>query len=165
MSEVLAKPSGNEVPRDRAKRLLAGRGTFVDDVIIPRTLHLSFVRSPFAHARIGQINTAQAVQSPGVIRILVASDLMETIAAWRATHNRFPEMQAPEQTALASDVARYQGEPTGNCRYSDITVFSFHPVKIITTGEGGMAMTNDPALAKTMSMLRSHGITRDQGIK
>ncbi len=57
--------------------------------------------------------------------------------------------------------ARYHGEPTGNGRYSDITVFSFHPVKIITTGEGGMAMTNDPAIAKTMSMLRSHGITRD----
>ncbi|MGU5814485.1 UDP-4-amino-4,6-dideoxy-N-acetyl-beta-L-altrosamine transaminase [Aeromonas hydrophila] len=57
--------------------------------------------------------------------------------------------------------ARYQGEPTGNGRYSNITVFSFHPVKIITTGEGGMAMTNDPSLAKTMSMLRSHGITRE----
>lgn len=57
--------------------------------------------------------------------------------------------------------ARYQGEPTGNGRYSDITVFSFHPVKIITTGEGGMAMTNDPALAKTMRLLRSHGITRE----
>lgn len=57
--------------------------------------------------------------------------------------------------------ARYHGEPTGNGRYSDITVFSFHPVKIITTGEGGMAMTNDLALAKTMRMLRSHGITRE----
>ncbi|MFQ2222622.1 UDP-4-amino-4,6-dideoxy-N-acetyl-beta-L-altrosamine transaminase [Aeromonas enteropelogenes] len=57
--------------------------------------------------------------------------------------------------------ARYHGEPTGNGRYSDITVFSFHPVKIITTGEGGMAMTNDPALAKTMRLLRSHGITRE----
>ncbi|HHQ4895696.1 TPA: UDP-4-amino-4,6-dideoxy-N-acetyl-beta-L-altrosamine transaminase [Aeromonas veronii] len=57
--------------------------------------------------------------------------------------------------------ARYHGEPTGNGSYSDITVFSFHPVKIITTGEGGMAMTNDPALAKTMRMLRSHGITRE----
>ena len=57
--------------------------------------------------------------------------------------------------------ARYHGEPTGNGRYSDITIFSFHPVKIITTGEGGMAMTNDPALAKTMRLLRSHGITRD----
>ncbi|MGX5836857.1 UDP-4-amino-4,6-dideoxy-N-acetyl-beta-L-altrosamine transaminase [Aeromonas piscicola] len=57
--------------------------------------------------------------------------------------------------------ARYHGEPTGNGRYSDITVFSFHPVKIITTGEGGMAMTNNPVLAKTMRMLRSHGITRE----
>lgn len=44
--------------------------------------------------------------------------------------------------------ARYQDEPTGNSRYSDITVFSFHPVKIITTGEGGMAMTNDPRWPK-----------------
>jgi len=59
--------------------------------------------------------------------------------------------------------AKYKGEPVGNCRFSDITVFSFHPVKIITTGEGGMAMTNDPALAATMERLRSHGITRDPG--
>lgn len=57
--------------------------------------------------------------------------------------------------------ARYRGEPVGNCRYSDITVFSFHPVKIITTGEGGMALTNDAGLAGTMALLRSHGITRD----
>jgi UDP-4-amino-4,6-dideoxy-N-acetyl-beta-L-altrosamine transaminase len=57
--------------------------------------------------------------------------------------------------------ARYRGEPVGNCRYSDITVFSFHPVKIVTTAEGGMATTNDPALAQRMNLLRSHGITRD----
>lgn len=56
---------------------------------------------------------------------------------------------------------RYKGEPIGNCRYSDITVFSFHPVKIITTGEGGMALTNDLALSSQMMRLRSHGITRD----
>jgi UDP-4-amino-4,6-dideoxy-N-acetyl-beta-L-altrosamine transaminase len=56
---------------------------------------------------------------------------------------------------------RYKGEPIGNCRYSDITVFSFHPVKIITTGEGGMALTNDAQLANRMMRLRSHGITRD----
>jgi UDP-4-amino-4,6-dideoxy-N-acetyl-beta-L-altrosamine transaminase len=53
---------------------------------------------------------------------------------------------------------RYKGNPIGNCRFSDITVFSFHPVKIITTGEGGMAVTNDVALAKRMRLLRSHGI-------
>ena len=56
---------------------------------------------------------------------------------------------------------RYQGEPVGNCRFSAITVFSFHPVKIITTGEGGLATTNDPVLAQRMAELRSHGIVRD----
>lgn len=59
---------------------------------------------------------------------------------------------------------RYRGEPIGNCRYSDITVFSFHPVKIITTAEGGMALTNDPWLAEQMGLLRSHGITRDPAL-
>jgi UDP-4-amino-4,6-dideoxy-N-acetyl-beta-L-altrosamine transaminase len=55
--------------------------------------------------------------------------------------------------------AKYKGEPIGNCRYSNITVFSFHPVKIITTAEGGMALTNDELLAKKMALLRSHGIS------
>jgi len=56
---------------------------------------------------------------------------------------------------------RYLGEPIGNGRWSDITVFSFHPVKIITTAEGGMALTNDAYLAERMALARSHGITRD----
>ena len=55
----------------------------------------------------------------------------------------------------------YQGEPVGSCRYSDIAVFSFHPVKIITTGEGGAALTSNPRLAEKMYLLRSHGITRE----
>lgn len=55
----------------------------------------------------------------------------------------------------------YRSEPVGNCKFGDITVFSFHPVKIVTTGEGGMAMTNDPELAELMRLDRSHGITRD----
>ena len=56
---------------------------------------------------------------------------------------------------------KYQGEFIGSGRFSDITVFSFHPVKIVTTAEGGMAVTNDAELAQRMEMLRSHGITRD----
>lgn len=56
---------------------------------------------------------------------------------------------------------RYKDAPIGNGRYSDITVFSFHPVKIITTGEGGMALTNDDTLATRLALYRSHGITRD----
>ena len=54
---------------------------------------------------------------------------------------------------------KYKDVPIGSCRYSDITIFSFHPVKIITTGEGGMAVTNDAKLARHLSMLRSHGIS------
>jgi UDP-4-amino-4,6-dideoxy-N-acetyl-beta-L-altrosamine transaminase len=53
-------------------------------------------------------------------------------------------------------------QPVGNCRFSDIAIFSFHPVKIITTGEGGMALTNDASLAERMQRYRSHGITSDR---
>ena len=60
--------------------------------------------------------------------------------------------------------ARYGNSSIGDCRYSDIAVFSFHPVKIITTGEGGMAMTNDAELAARMALLRTHGITRDPAL-
>lgn len=56
---------------------------------------------------------------------------------------------------------KYRGDFIGCGRYSDITVFSFHPVKIITTAEGGMALTNNAELAQRMNLLRSHGITRD----
>ena len=59
---------------------------------------------------------------------------------------------------------KYKGEPVGNCAYSDICVFSFHPVKIITTAEGGMATTNDDDLAKKLALARSHGITRDENL-
>jgi UDP-4-amino-4,6-dideoxy-N-acetyl-beta-L-altrosamine transaminase len=56
------------------------------------------------------------------------------------------------------------GAPVGACRESDVTVFSFHPVKIVTTAEGGMATTRDPALAARMERLRSHGVTRDPAL-
>ena len=110
--------------------------------------------------------------------------LREKLAS--ATHaGRLPKVVVPvhfggqptEQEEIAALAAEYgfrvledashsigasrNGEAVGSCRWSDITVFSFHPVKIITTGEGGMATTADPALAARMRSLRSHGITRD----
>ncbi len=60
--------------------------------------------------------------------------------------------------------AEYQTSKVGSCEFSDITVFSFHPVKIITTGEGGMITTNQKDLFNQISLLRSHGITRDRDI-
>lgn len=59
---------------------------------------------------------------------------------------------------------QYRDQPIGNCAYSDVTVFSFHPVKIITTAEGGVALTNDDSLAQKMALYRSHGITRDPAL-
>jgi UDP-4-amino-4,6-dideoxy-N-acetyl-beta-L-altrosamine transaminase len=58
--------------------------------------------------------------------------------------------------------SKYKNNPVGDCKYSDITVFSFHPVKIITTAEGGVAVTNDNDLYNKMKLYRSHGITRDE---
>lgn len=63
--------------------------------------------------------------------------------------------------AIGADL---EGRPIGDCRYSAATVFSFHPVKIITTAEGGLVTTNDPVLAQRMELLRSHGITRDPAL-
>ena len=58
--------------------------------------------------------------------------------------------------------AEYLSSRVGDCRYSDVTIFSFHPVKIITTGEGGMALTNSARLAERIWMFSSHGVTRDE---
>ena len=60
--------------------------------------------------------------------------------------------------------ADYLDGKVGNCRYADMTVFSFHPVKIITTGEGGIALTNDSELCRRIALMRSHGITRDPAL-
>lgn len=57
---------------------------------------------------------------------------------------------------------KYKGAPVGNCKYSDITVFSFHPVKIVTTAEGGACLTNDDKLFQKIDLLRSHGVTRNK---
>ena len=59
---------------------------------------------------------------------------------------------------------RYLGQPVGNCKFSDITVFSFHPVKIITTAEGGVSTTNNKTLLQRMRLFRSHGVTRDSDL-
>jgi UDP-4-amino-4,6-dideoxy-N-acetyl-beta-L-altrosamine transaminase len=81
---------------------------------------------------------------------------MEAIAALARTYG-FHVLEDASHAIGAS----YNGSPVGACEHSDITVFSFHPVKIITTAEGGMATTNDAALASRMALLRSHGMTRD----
>ncbi len=101
---------GASVQRDRAKRLLLGRGCYVDDITLPRMLHMALVRSPHAHARVGAIDSAEALALPGVVAVFTAADLEAAVSSWRAEHKLFPAMAAPEQFALAHDVVRWQGE-------------------------------------------------------
>jgi dTDP-4-amino-4,6-dideoxygalactose transaminase len=80
---------------------------------------------------------------------------------YQPTRNASPA-ESTERDRLQTPTARHEAfQPIGNCQFSDICVFSFHPVKIITTGEGGMAVTQSATLADRMRQLRSHGITRE----
>ncbi len=106
---------------------------------------------------------AQAAKSGTLPKVLVPVHMcgtscdMAAIGALAANHG-----VAVIEDASHAIGGSYQGEAVGNCRYSTITVFSFHPVKIITTAEGGMATTNNPQLAQRLADLRSHGITKDE---
>lgn len=125
---------------------------FVD--IDPRTYNLC----PQALAR----KLEQAERVGKLPKVLVAVHLCGQpcdMAAIHALAQRY-DFKVIEDASHAIG-GKYQDEFIGNGRYSDITVFSFHPVKIITTAEGGMALTNDADLANKMALLRSHGITRD----
>jgi UDP-4-amino-4,6-dideoxy-N-acetyl-beta-L-altrosamine transaminase len=94
-----------------------------------------------------------------VVPVLFSGQPTEQEEIWQLA--REFDFKVLEDASHAIGASR-RGVPVGSCRWSDITVFSFHPVKIITTGEGGMALTNDPELAQRMELLRSHGITRDK---
>jgi dTDP-4-amino-4,6-dideoxygalactose transaminase len=102
---------------------------------------------------------AQAGELPKVIiPVHLAGHSCDMVAIQAAARRHGVRIIEDASHAIGGE---YRGEPVGNCRFSDITIFSFHPVKIITTGEGGMALTNDRELAETMRLYRSHGITRD----
>ncbi|MDD9868288.1 MAG: UDP-4-amino-4,6-dideoxy-N-acetyl-beta-L-altrosamine transaminase [Gammaproteobacteria bacterium] len=126
---------------------------FVD--IEPRTANLS--------ADALEKKLAAAEKKNRLPKIVVPVHLAGQPCDLRAIHEmaRHYGFRIIEDAAHAAG-ARYLGEPVGNCRYSDIAVFSFHPVKIITTGEGGIALTNDEHLDRRMKLLRSHGVTRDE---
>jgi UDP-4-amino-4,6-dideoxy-N-acetyl-beta-L-altrosamine transaminase len=105
---------------------------------------------------------AQAKATGGVPKVVIPVHLCGSPCPMQEIHalSRQYGFRVIEDASHAIG-GRYLGEPVGRCTYSDITVFSFHPVKIITSAEGGMALTNDAALANHMMRLRSHGITRD----
>lgn len=130
-------------------------GAIVDFVDIdPRTYNLS--ADALAH------KLEQAERDGTLPKVVVAVHLCGQPCDMRAikTLSQRYSFRVIEDASHAIG-GKYRGEFIGNCAYSDVTVFSFHPVKIITTAEGGMVLTNEDELAQKMALLRSHGVTRD----
>lgn len=109
-----------------------------------------------------RVKLENAQRSGRLPRIVVAVHMCGQPCDLRAIHDLAEEFgfRIVEDASHAIG-GHYLGEPIGSGRFSEITVFSFHPVKLITTGEGGMLLTQDDALAERSALLRSHGITRD----
>ena len=102
---------GRAVERPEARRLLEGRGRFVDDLTLPRMLHAAFFRSPHAHAEIRGIDLAAARAAPGVVAILTGADLVGRVEPYVGVLSHLKGLRSPPQMPMPADRARWQGEP------------------------------------------------------
>jgi aerobic carbon-monoxide dehydrogenase large subunit len=103
---------GRTLARVGARRAVAGRGTYTDDMTLPRMLHAAFVRSPHAHARIVRIEAGAAGRAPGVVRLMTGAEVAKMCTApWVGTLTCFPGMKSAPQYPMAVDRACWQGEP------------------------------------------------------
>ncbi len=101
---------GRSVPRPNLTRLTEGRGQYVSDVVLPRMAHVAFVRSPHAHARIANIETAAAKKSPGVIAVVTGAELSNVITPWVGVLTHLKGIKSAPQHAIAVERACWQGE-------------------------------------------------------
>jgi carbon-monoxide dehydrogenase large subunit len=101
---------GKSVPRPNARKLVEGRGQFVDDIVLPRSVHVAFVRSPHAHARIAGIDSAAALQMPGVLRVFAGRDLEAHCDPWVAVLAHLKGMKSAPQGPLPLHRATWVGE-------------------------------------------------------
>lgn len=101
---------GRTVPRPNARKLLQGRGTYVDDMTLPRMLHVVFVRSPHAHARIMKIDRSAAQEMPGVVAVVTGPELAKVITPWVGVLTHMKGLKSAPQHAIAIDRACWQGE-------------------------------------------------------
>ncbi len=101
---------GRSVPRPNTKKLVEGRAQYTDDIVLPRTVHVAFVRSPHARARIAKIDTAAALAVPGVLRVFTGQDLKAHCTPWVATLAHFKGMKSAPQYPLPLTHANWHGE-------------------------------------------------------
>ena len=101
---------GKSVPRPNAKKLVEGRGQYVDDMLLPRMVHVAFVRSPHAHAKLLKIDGAAALEVPGVLRVFTGADLAPQCDPWVATLAHLKGMKSAPQLPLPLERATWAGE-------------------------------------------------------
>ena len=101
---------GKSVPRPNASKLVEGRGQYVDDMLLPRMVHVAFVRSPHAHAKILEIDGAEALEVPGVLRVFTGADLAPHCDPWVATLAHLKGMKSAPQHPLPLERATWAGE-------------------------------------------------------
>src|SRR6202166_433710 len=101
---------GRSVPRPNLARLTQGRGQYVSDVVLPRMAHVAFVRSPHAHARIKNIDSAEAKQAPGIIAVVTGAELAKEITPWVGVLTHLKGIKSAPQHAIAVERACWQGE-------------------------------------------------------
>ncbi len=102
---------GKTVPRPNAGKLVQGRGKYVDDIVLPRMVHVAFVRSPFAHAKVGKIDADDARAVKGVLRVFTGADLAEVCTPWVAVLAHLKGLKSPPEHPMAVDRACWVGEP------------------------------------------------------
>lgn len=110
---VLDRPNsyiGKTVPRPNLDRLMQGRGQYVSDMVLPRMAHAVFLRSPYAHAKILNIDTAAAKAMPGVIAVVTGAELANVITPWIGVLSHLKGLKSAPQHAIAVDRACWQGE-------------------------------------------------------
>jgi carbon-monoxide dehydrogenase large subunit len=101
---------GRSVPRPNLARLLQGRGLYVSDLVLPRMVHVAFVRSPYAHARILRIDREAARAMPGVVAVVTGPELATVCSPWVGVLSHLKGLKSAPQHAIAVDVACWQGE-------------------------------------------------------
>src|SRR4051794_29168795 len=110
---VLDRPNsyiGKSVPRPNLDRLMQGRGLYVSDIELPRMVHVGFLRSPYAHARIVSIDASAAKRMPGVVAVVTGQDLAAVITPWVGVLSHLKGLKSAPQSAIAIDRVCWQGE-------------------------------------------------------
>src|SRR5258707_2100176 len=102
---------GRSVTRPNARRLAQGRGQYVDDIVLPRMVHVAYVRSPHAHARIVGIDAKKALAMPGVVRIVTGAEIALVCKPYVGGLTHLHGMRSQPPYPLPIDAARWQGEP------------------------------------------------------